>query len=57
MKCIKMQNRSLTMIIIETLQNQLNESIFLKRLEDAVLNKHKEVNQKKDCQLYKFKIK
>ena len=33
---------------IETLQDQVNESILLKRLEDAAPHKHYGINQKKD---------
>ena len=43
--------------LIETLQDQVNESIFLKRLEDTALYKYYEINQKKICQLLKFRIK
>ena len=43
--------------LIETLQDQVNESIFLKRLVDNALHKHYGVNQKKDRQPYKFRIK
>ena len=56
MKCIKVQNLSGTKLINETLQDQLNESILFKRLENTALHKHYGVNQKKDCQPRKFWI-
>ena len=39
--------------LIETLQDKVNESILLKRLEDTALHKHYEINHKKDCQPHK----
>ena len=40
----------------ETLQDQVNGSIFL-RLVDNALHKHYGINQKKNCQSHKFRIK
>ena len=39
MKCIKEQNKSETKLLTEALQDQVNESILLKRLEDTALHK------------------
>ena len=40
--------------LIETLQDQVNEYILYKRLEDTALHKHYGINQKKDCQPHKI---
>ena len=57
MKCIKEQNRSGKSSLIETLQDQVNESFFAKMIKETTLHKHYGVNQKKDCQPHKFRIK
>ena len=56
MKCIKEQNQSGIKWINWDSSRPNNGSILPKRLEDTALHKHYGVNQKKDCQPYKFKI-
>ena len=54
MKCIKDKIDQGLNKSVETLQDQLNESTLLKRLEDTALHKHYTINQKKkDCQPHK----
>ena len=58
MKFIKVQNGSGTKLInSESLQDQVNESILLKILEDTALHRHYGVNQNEDCHKNKFRIK
>ena len=55
-KCTQ-KNRLKTKLISQALQDQLNEFILSKRLEELALHKHYEIKQNKRLSVHRFKIK